>query len=949
MSTTLTERPAAPAAPPPPRGGTRFQRWLASWRVSLKMARRDALRYKGRSALVIVMVALPVAMIVGGLAFAATTMRSLEERLPWMLGSSQAVIQSISTDKVNQGVDGQSQWGYDETLSEAERKAKPIPGFTEGGTVAERTAALSAIIPGTIVPVQAGDFRWVNGQRQPRGTAIYLDPTVDLGEKLRLTSGRWPTSKAEIVVTPAGIDHGMPSSGMVEVKAGSSSSTVTIVGVANVFDADIGMPDVLTTEPFADDLSTLWSTTWLIQRSEPVTWSEVRKLNEYGLAITSRDPILNPPLPSELPGVGWDQEAAFDQETKLMAAIFGAVLFLVTALLVGPAFAVSAGRQRRSLALAASNGAEVRQLRRSVLGSALVLGVLAALTGAVVGPLVVLAGVAVWHQMRPWSTLFGPLDVPILASVIVVVCAILAALTAALIPALRLGRLDIIGVMKGQNVSPRHSRLLPIIGAVLFGLGAVALFVAVSGNSSAAGVAGVFGLVTGSVCLIPLLLVIAGGLASRFPVAVRMATRDAARQRHRSAPTVAALMAGSALLATFAIGLESNSRFQASHYEPQTVAGEGQMYIDLAQREIIASQVAALAPTWRLVPQPNITAEWNGAEPPASEPWVSVVPPGCTIAAATPMLSFPNGEVPPSDPCQRISTSGYKTSNNHSEISVMPAAEITRRFQLQGQAAEAVAKGAALVADPAILTDGRLSVLIGTFRSDSATGNAQIIGTPKQVTIPAIVAPADAGSRGALPGHVGLVLSSEFTTEHDISTVQSEFHVYDTRGGITRADQKKVEETLSDSGVYVQVERGYERPDKWLMLGVMGIAGLLLVIVTLISTALALAEQQADMGTLAAVGATKGTRRRFAAAQAATVAVIGGVLGIAIGLVAGVAISYPTTTSYWDNAGNLHEVAPTIGIPLTPMAMILIAVPVLAALIAAASIRRAPSVTRRGN
>ena len=48
--------------------------------------------------------------------------------------------------------------------------------------------------------------------------------------------------------------------------------------------------------------------------------------------------------------------------------------------------------------------------------------------------------------------------------------------------------------------------------------------------------------------------------------------------------------------------------------------------------------------------------------------------------------------------------------------------------------------------------------------------------------------------------------------------------------------------------------------------------GLLLLIVTLISTALALAEQQSDMGTLAAVGATKGTRRRLAAAQAATVA-----------------------------------------------------------------------------
>ena len=68
MAAMVTERPATPASASPPShpSGGRFARWFASWRVSLKMARRDALRYKGRSALVVLMVALPVALIVGG-------------------------------------------------------------------------------------------------------------------------------------------------------------------------------------------------------------------------------------------------------------------------------------------------------------------------------------------------------------------------------------------------------------------------------------------------------------------------------------------------------------------------------------------------------------------------------------------------------------------------------------------------------------------------------------------------------------------------------------------------------------------------------------------------------------------------------------------------------------------------------------------------------------------
>lgn len=947
MSTTVTQRPASPPQQPPsaPPSRSRYQRWLASWRVSLKMARRDARRFKGRSALVVVMVALPVALIVSGLSFAASSVRSLEERLPWLMGSGQAFIHSISAEKVTQGIDGQSQWSVDPASPEA-RKATAIPGMREDGTLRERTAALSALIPGTVLPIQTGEFRWVDGTTSPRAYALYFDTRTDLGAKARLTSGRWPTSNQEAVVTPAGVHEGLPSTGTVQIRMGERTATVTITGTADVFDADLGMPALVSTAPFLDDENAVWGTSWIVVRDQPVTWPQVRELNEYGLAVTSRYVVQHPPAAADLPA-SYDAQGDFDNQARVMAAMFGAVLFLVTALLVGPAFAVSAGRQRRSLALAASNGAEVRQLRRSVLSGAVILGCLAALIGAAAGAAGTAAGVALWHHLRPWSTIFGPFQAPVLPVAIVVACAVLAAITAALIPALRLGRLDIVGVMKGQNVSPPLNRILPLVGLVLFALGALGVFIAVTTTSITAGVGGVFGLVIGAIALIPLLLVWAGRLAGRFPVGIRMATRDAARQRHRAAPTVAALMAGSALLATFAIALESNTRFEASHYEPDNVVGEGRMWIDPKDQVPLGEQLKALVPTWRLVPYRFVGAEWVGTQEPASEPWVSVVPPGCSIADATPALSFPTdgSEVQPT-PCRAVSSRMW-SAQQHSEITVMPAAEMVRRYRLDAATAAAVTQGAVLVHDPKLISGGEVRLLIGQLKTTPDTGEASPIGEPKEIRVPARTLPEGLAA-GTVPIRIGLVLSSEMTERYDIATTVSDIHVYDTRGAISRADQNKVSDTLGEEGM-TSVERGYERPDKWLMLGVLAISGLLLVVVTLISTALALAEQQADMGTLAAVGATKGTRRRFAAAQAATVAIIGGLLGIAIGLVAGVAIAYPTTTTYWDQSGIMHTVAPTVGIPLIPIAMILLGVPVVAALIAAASIRRAPHVTRRGN
>ena len=68
------------------------------------------------------------------------------------------------------------------------------------------------------------------------------------------------------------------------------------------------------------------------------------------------------------------------------------------------------------------------------------------------------------------------------------------------------------------------------------------------------------------------------------------------------------------------------------------------------------------------------------------------------------------------------------------------------------------------------------------------------------------------------------------------------------------------------------VERGFQNPYSLVLLMLFLVTGSLVLIASLISTALSLAEAQNDMATLAAVGATRHTRRGIAASQALVVA-----------------------------------------------------------------------------
>jgi putative ABC transport system permease protein len=166
-------------------------------------------------------------------------------------------------------------------------------------------------------------------------------------------------------------------------------------------------------------------------------------------------------------------------------------------------------------------------------------------------------------------------------------------------------------------------------------------------------------------------------------------------------------------------------------------------------------------------------------------------------------------------------------------------------------------------------------------------------------------------------------------------------------GTISPEVESAVAGRLGD-GYIMSVERGYHNPLRLMLLILFAVAGLLVLISSLVSTALSLAESQNDMATLASVGATRHTRRGIAASQALVVAGCGCLLGVVMGMVPGIAVTWPLTTQVVDQVTGLTMTVPPVTvIPWLSLAGLCVGVPLLSAGLAWMAIRRHPQLTRR--
>ncbi|WP_327106395.1 FtsX-like permease family protein [Nonomuraea glycinis] len=518
--------------------------------AALRIARRDALRAKGRSALIMAMIGLPVLVITGLLTGFATAGVSPAEQVTARLGAADA---RIATSEVR-GPIAQTTLGYGVSREPTARSDRP------------RTAAeVTAVLDGRLIPYDVGSVE----VRRPDGydvvSAIELDLRDPMTRGIRpLVQGRFPASPGEVAVTPEMIERGVRLGGTISVTP--QERQVRVVGVVehphNLRHKEVvGFQNVLLL-----DKRDGRGTGWLADTPAPVLWQDVLRLNGVGLTAASRAVLADPPPTIDFPGF----DAATDPRMLTTIAAGVVLAVLETVLLAGPAFAVGLRRRRRELALIAAQGGSGAHLRAIVLADGLVLGGAATLLGAVLGTGGALVAVPI---LARWTGGYGPPEVPWLPVLGAAALGLLSAVIAALVPAVQAARQHPAQVLAGRESEQGRRRAgRPILGLLLITAGLCVTALSLDDSGPTILVGGVL-VVFGLVAVMPWLVQAAGRLAARLPLPLRLSVRDAARHRVRTACAAAAVMAATMGAISLGIGAESQDAAFKASYRPKVPTG----------------------------------------------------------------------------------------------------------------------------------------------------------------------------------------------------------------------------------------------------------------------------------------------------------------------------------------------------------------------------------------
>jgi putative ABC transport system permease protein len=886
---------------------------MSGVRASLRIARREAWRSKGRSALVVVMIGAPML----GLAFADVAMRtgqlSREETARRRLGGADLVAELVSGSPI-------TQLGLD-TYSTKERS----PTFVD--RVPDRAPDIASLLPAGSRATERTTYYAVRigmADRVVAGEVERIDLFDDMARgTFRLRKGALPRGPGEAALSPrladdlgARVGDTVRLGGQVDVRVtGIVVAPSELSGQKAFVPTSRDLPDGI---GITTDSGRRWAVT-LPPGARDLDLVPV--LNARGMRVLPRTWYLDPP-PSEFGGQGPDAEAV----GVTLVVVGLATLEIV--LLAGTAFAVGARRKRRELALVAATGGDRRDVRRIVLAEGVVVGAVAGVLGVAGGVLGVFFGRPLLDRLS--GSMLGPLDLrPVELGAIVAIGAG-TALLATLLPARAAARMPLVAALTGRRGETRTLKRVPVIAVVAIVAGAGLAFWASGGDRElytapdgfqyVTGRAANFSLVLagavlaelGFVSCAPALVGLVGRLASRLPLSLRLAARDAARHRTRSGPAVAAVVAAVAGSVALSVYIASDTERERRMYEPSmppgaVAIGRQDMTDPISDTEV--AEAAGRLPVRERIDVYDV-AQTCVAEAPCGF-WTLEVPPAYRCADTT---NDPN--------C----TTRFGPRPSQLAVAGASYASWWNAGDDADGVRQALAAGKAVVFDPKWVQGGNV-VLLRQVHSPEGTP----LGVDR-VTVPAFVAPAPAQTYGTAPS---AVLTPALARQRGLPTMLSRTVLLTSRSPSGREEASALGVLLRDRPyVELYVERGFRPSNPLALLALLGAAAFVTLASTGIATGLAAADSRPDLATLAAVGAAPRVRRLLAMAQAATIATMGSALGILAGLVPAIAVvsaraEYPLT------------------MPWGSLAAILAGVPLLAALLVGAVTRSRLPLERR--
>ena len=881
----------------------------SGWRPALRIARRELLRARGRTLLALLMVLLPVTAVVAGDTLLRTGEIDVVEGLPLDLGEAQARIDPTPyAGAVRQSPD----------LRRSEGPAQPA-SEPQASTVDE--AALREVLPGGSRLLAVRDDFTPRGVRMADGrVARAVSVAADLRDAgargpWQVLRGRAPAADDEVAVSTALADAGFPVGAALLLPDGARRTVTGVVAVPR----DVGSDLTVLGLPEAVGLAERVPVRWYVSGPE-VGWDDVLELNALGAFVLSRSVVLDPPPDERVPELNSYDDSA---TTAAIIGLIAVMAVLEVVLLAGPAFAVGARRQRRTLALLAASGGEPRHVRRVVLAQGLLVGLLAAVLGIPLG--LAAAALARAPLTRYADPEWGPYDVSVRDVLLFALLGVGTALLAAVVAAVLAARRPVVASLHGQRPAAAGAARWTLGGLVLLVLGTAACLAPLGEASGRAELRIAFAAlptVLGAVLLAPALLSLLGRTAGLLPLSLRYAVRDSDRQRARTAPAVAAITATVAAAVALGVASASDAAEARATYTPSGPPGAA-----VVQRFGPAGPAGSTAQEWAVVeravrealpgaPVTTVRGLQLGGDTERSFEDVQVCVPGSPVTA----------------PCERVV--GSYGSTLGSGVLVGPAAlealaPLVEPASLEAARRALAGGGAAVFGAPS----GQLEVR----RQRTGTAADGLTSTYRLLARTGIAATSVRAADGTPPAQA--VVPEQVAAQLGGATTVSLVVGRD----LSRAQQEQLVDALSvvDPAASVSVERGYDDDSRLVVLVLALVTSGLVLAGTLAATSLALVEAKPDLATLSEVGARPRTRRSIAGCYAAVIALSGAVLGIAAGLVPGVAAAVALTrygaSSGWTSYGAGDDVDATryVVVPWELVLGLLVVLPLVAAAVTA--------------